>query len=94
MWVGLGVDRGDGVERIGEPVEARGAGHELGDPERAGGAARERVEAGLGVELGGQHAHRHVPAQRRTGDRVVEARRDEARQVMVDARVVTARWLP
>ena len=77
--VRLGVDRRARVERVAEPVRARRARHELRDPARAGRAHRERVEARLDVQLGGQQRRRDVPALRGTGEQRGEARRDEPR---------------
>ena len=61
--VGLGVDRGVRVERVAEAVRGCRAGHELRDPTRARGGNRERIEAGLGHELGGKQPGRDVPAR-------------------------------
>ena len=63
--VGLGVDRGNGVERVAQAVGGRGRRHELGDPLGAGGRDRCRVEAGLGHELRRQQRRRDAPAARR-----------------------------
>ena len=76
----LGVDRGGGVERIREPVGARGRRHELGDPLRAGRRDRERVEVRLCHQLGGEQCRGYVPAARGGGDRVAIADRDEGRK--------------
>jgi hypothetical protein len=50
----LRIDRGNGVEGIPQAVRAGGRRHELGDPERAGGRDRPRVEARLGHQLCGK----------------------------------------
>src|SRR5918992_183232 len=92
--MGLSVDGRDRVVWVAQAVRVGGAGHELGDALGARWTSGERVESRLGVELGREEVHGHVPPERRPGDGVMEAGRYEGRQAMVDAAVVPARRLP
>ncbi len=79
----LGVDRGDRVVGIVEPVGGRGRRHELRDPLRTGRRSRVRVEVRFSEELGGEQRSGDVPARRRAEERLSVGARDERRQPLI-----------
>ena len=82
--VGLGVDRRGRVEGVAQPVGARRARHELGDPQRPGRRPGARVEVRLLAQLGRQQRRRHAPARSRPAQRGRVGRGDEGRHAAAD----------